>query len=304
MNKISIGACLLLALASNAYCQFKVRGIVFSEEEKQGVPGVSVLEKGTKNGTVTDIDGSFVLAVSDSSATLEFKSIGHITEEYPLRGSDSLSVKIKTDCTRHFFDSQSITFYARSGVINTPFGGQIDFAFPNFHQGTLITGLSYQAGMSGNNFINAKAEYKHFFFNCDFDIDANWYFRRISPGEFELRTHSFESNFNYDGWRATIGYSNLSINKLNQDEKSVLSAPLIGVGRWIETPPVQILITGKSAIYKVVAEWVGEVTFYTKYVELFVNYYRVDDFSEVSIGIGKEIGYWLKSQKQYRQDSK
>ncbi|MEM8968976.1 MAG: carboxypeptidase-like regulatory domain-containing protein [Bacteroidota bacterium] len=305
MNKILIGTCLLLVLASNVYCQFKVQGTVISKEEEQGIPGISIIEKGTKNGTVTDIDGSFVLEVSDSSATLVFMSVGYVTEEYPINNSDSIFIKLKPDCIRDYFDTQNITFYARSGVVNTPIGGQVDFAFPYFSQGTLITSFSYQTNFKENSFINAKAEYRHLVYNCDFDVDANWYFRKVLfDNNFESRTHSFESNFTYDGWRFVVGYSNLRFDRFEQDKELTMSAPVIGFGTWVDARTFGVMVTGKSAIYRNVTEWIGEATFHMKYIELFVNYYKLDNFSEVSIGIGKEIGYWLKSQKQYREQNK
>jgi len=57
-----------------------VNGKVTSEEEVDGIPGVNVLEKGTSNGTVTDIQGNFALEVSEG-ATLVFSSVGYNTQE-------------------------------------------------------------------------------------------------------------------------------------------------------------------------------------------------------------------------------
>jgi predicted acetyltransferase len=42
--------------------------------------GVSVLEKGTTNGTITDIDGNYQISVRQG-ATLVFSYIGYITQE-------------------------------------------------------------------------------------------------------------------------------------------------------------------------------------------------------------------------------
>ncbi|MEO0333888.1 MAG: hypothetical protein AAF223_19815, partial [Bacteroidota bacterium] len=115
---------------------------------------------------------------------------------------------------------------------------------------------------------------------------------------------SFESNFTYDGWRFVVGYSNLRFDRFEQDKELTMSAPVIGFGTWVDARTFGVMVTGKSAIYRNVTEWIGEATFHMKYIELFVNYYKLDNFSEVSIGIGKEIGYWLKSQKQYREQNK
>ena len=51
-----------------------------------GVPviGASVLEKGTSNGVITDIDGNFSLKVSSPNAVVVLSYIGYKTVELPL----------------------------------------------------------------------------------------------------------------------------------------------------------------------------------------------------------------------------
>jgi TonB-linked SusC/RagA family outer membrane protein len=43
--------------------------------------GVNILEKGTINGAITDIDGNFTITVASSNSTLVFSFIGYITQE-------------------------------------------------------------------------------------------------------------------------------------------------------------------------------------------------------------------------------
>ena len=50
------------------------------DSNKEALIGVSVLEKGTTNGTITDFDGNFTLSVS-TGATLQFSYIGFTTKE-------------------------------------------------------------------------------------------------------------------------------------------------------------------------------------------------------------------------------
>lgn len=46
-----------------------------------GLPGVTVLEKGTNNGTVTDIDGKYTITVSSPEALLVFSFVGYEAQE-------------------------------------------------------------------------------------------------------------------------------------------------------------------------------------------------------------------------------
>lgn len=58
--------------------------------------GVNVMEKGTTNGTVTDIDGKFSLQASDK-AILLISYIGYQTQEVPVAGKTWLKVALQED---------------------------------------------------------------------------------------------------------------------------------------------------------------------------------------------------------------
>jgi TonB-dependent starch-binding outer membrane protein SusC len=57
-----------------------------------GLPGVSVLLKGTTTGTVTDIDGKYSLSVPDANATLVFSSVGFKSQEIVVGAQTSINV--------------------------------------------------------------------------------------------------------------------------------------------------------------------------------------------------------------------
>src|SRR5699024_4706877 len=57
-------------------------------------------EKGTDNGTVTDMSGHFKIVVSDKNAILEFSYIGYETKEVPLQGSINLQVTMETSASQ------------------------------------------------------------------------------------------------------------------------------------------------------------------------------------------------------------
>ncbi|NIJ53766.1 SusC/RagA family TonB-linked outer membrane protein [Dyadobacter arcticus] len=67
-----------------------------NDEQAQGLPGVSIVVKGTSVGTVTDLEGNYTVN-APSAATLVISFIGYITQEIPLGGRTSLDVKMLTD---------------------------------------------------------------------------------------------------------------------------------------------------------------------------------------------------------------
>ena len=65
---------------SAAWAQRVAKGQVVSDNENEPLIGVAVVEKGTSNGTITDIDGNFSLNVQNN-ATLVFSYVGYTTQE-------------------------------------------------------------------------------------------------------------------------------------------------------------------------------------------------------------------------------
>ncbi|GEO03737.1 SusC/RagA family TonB-linked outer membrane protein [Adhaeribacter aerolatus] len=62
-----------------------------------GLPGVTVVLKGTSNGTTTDPNGSFKLNIPEASGTLVFSFIGYASQEVSLGGRTTLNVTLKED---------------------------------------------------------------------------------------------------------------------------------------------------------------------------------------------------------------
>lgn len=61
------------------------------------LPGVSIVVKGTTTGTITDSNGSFILANVPSDATLLFSFIGMKTHEVKLTGKSSINVAMEEE---------------------------------------------------------------------------------------------------------------------------------------------------------------------------------------------------------------
>jgi len=74
-------------------------GRVTSSDDDSGLPGVNILIKGTSQGTVTDIDGSYKLDVPDENAVLVFSSVGFIKEEITVGNQTVINVVISPDLT-------------------------------------------------------------------------------------------------------------------------------------------------------------------------------------------------------------
>ncbi len=74
--------------------EIKVTGVV-SDDTGAPLPGVSVAEKGTTNGTITDFDGNYEITVSNGNAILVYSFVGMIAQEVPVEGKSSIDVVLQ-----------------------------------------------------------------------------------------------------------------------------------------------------------------------------------------------------------------
>lgn len=74
--------------------QASLKGIV--EDEYGPVAGASVVVKGTTNGTVTDMNGNFVLDVKKGEI-IQISFIGYLTQEIKYNGESSVKINLKED---------------------------------------------------------------------------------------------------------------------------------------------------------------------------------------------------------------
>ncbi|WP_201983127.1 SusC/RagA family TonB-linked outer membrane protein [Hymenobacter rubidus] len=88
---------LLLTLVGRSWAQSRpVSGRVIDKSTNEGLPGVSVIVKGTTTGTATDADGRFALNVNNG-AVLQFKYLGYLTSEQPVGASGVVDISLAVD---------------------------------------------------------------------------------------------------------------------------------------------------------------------------------------------------------------
>ncbi len=73
-----------------------IRGSVVSGTDNEPLIGASVVEKGTTNGTVTDVDGQFTLSVSQD-AVIQVSYIGYTTQEIPTEKTTTFHIVLRED---------------------------------------------------------------------------------------------------------------------------------------------------------------------------------------------------------------
>ena len=74
----------------------RVSGTVI-DKEKNTLPGVNIMVKGSSGGTITDIDGHFYIEVPDKSSILVITYVGFKTQEIPVGNDINFNITLLED---------------------------------------------------------------------------------------------------------------------------------------------------------------------------------------------------------------
>lgn len=110
MRTYKLIALLLLMVGAPLYAQKKVSGRVFDEQNAPLI-GATVMVKGTNNGTIADVDGSYTLKVKEGDV-LQAVFTGYITEETVVGKSDVINFMLRED--RSLLDEVVVIGYGQA----------------------------------------------------------------------------------------------------------------------------------------------------------------------------------------------
>ncbi len=89
--------CSALLLSGALGAQVTVTGKVTSAVDGTPLPGASIQEKGTRNGTVANVNGEFSLSVASRSAVLVVSYTGYLRTEVPVSTDGPMAISIEED---------------------------------------------------------------------------------------------------------------------------------------------------------------------------------------------------------------
>ena len=70
-----------------------------TDEIGQGLPGVTVLLKGTTTGVPTNVDGTYRISVPGDDAVLVFRFLGYTSQEFTVGSQTTINVSMQPDVT-------------------------------------------------------------------------------------------------------------------------------------------------------------------------------------------------------------
>jgi iron complex outermembrane receptor protein len=94
-----IGTTVLLSSALMAEDQQKTVTGRITDNTGQALPGVNILEKGTLNGAISDVDGKFTLTVASSNSVLVFSFVGYTSQEVTVGTQTTVNITFVESAT-------------------------------------------------------------------------------------------------------------------------------------------------------------------------------------------------------------
>ena len=82
---------LLLFAIFSSFSQQKISGKV-TDINNVPLPGVSILEKNTTNGVVSDFDGNFQITLKNQDSKLVFSYLGFLTQVVPFLNKNGINI--------------------------------------------------------------------------------------------------------------------------------------------------------------------------------------------------------------------
>ena len=88
---------LLLVLTIQLNGQVSIKGKVISAFDNEPLPGATIIEKGTTNGVVSDLDGNYSIVLNSNSSRLVFSYIGFLKQEISPENRTIIDVTLEQD---------------------------------------------------------------------------------------------------------------------------------------------------------------------------------------------------------------
>lgn len=159
-SKISICLGIFGFMVTNAALasplSIKVNGQVSDASDNSPLIGCSIVEKGTNNGVLSDVDGKFSISVKDQSATLILDFIGYEKQEVVVGTKTSLNVQLTPKISQ--FDDVVVVGYGTQKKTDIT-GAVGTLKSENFNQGIVANpGQLLQGKIAGVNVTSVSGE--------------------------------------------------------------------------------------------------------------------------------------------------
>jgi len=280
------------------YGQITITGSILSEEDSTGLPGVSVIEFGTSNSVMADLNGDYKIIVSDTASFLEFSFVGCMTRKVPINGQTVINTSLKPYIIYEAFD-QKIGFYLQSGIINTPLGARFYYSTPVVGPLSVAFQFDYLTDLKLNQNLAAHLSLSRYRIRI-----SDWYiynsidfnYKKLSiSNKIDLDSYSIENYARVNNNKIILGLSKLIFYQNNASSSSKYG---LITGYEKEFRKLNYLtLTSKIGFYKKTIEYHLQIEAPLKRLRTFVAFNKINDYQEIIFGIGFKTYYYYRYQK-------
>lgn len=137
-KKVSLMVSAMLIPLSLLFAQTQVSGVISDADSGEPIIGATVMEKGTSNGTITDLDGRYSLTVANG-AILVISSVGYATIEVEAASAGDIQLKVDVTNLEEVVVTGLASSIKRSNLANSV----------STISGEQLTGMTGQTTMDG-----------------------------------------------------------------------------------------------------------------------------------------------------------
>lgn len=282
-----------------SFGQITITGSILSEEDSTGLPGVSIIEFGTSNSVMADLNGYYKIIVSDTATFLEFSFVGFVPRKVPINRQTVINTSLKPYIIYEAFD-QKIGLYLQSGLVNTLYGAR--FYYSTSVVGPLSVGfqVAYMTDFKLNQRFDASLSLSRYRFMLGpgawlyGSVDFN-YRKLIIQNSIDMVSYSIENYAMIYDHNIILGIGKIEYSPENSNNNSGFG---IIAGYKKEFRKLDYLtLTYKMGFYNETIEYHLQIDAPIKRVITFVAFNKIDDYQEIMIGIGFKTYYYYRYQK-------
>ena len=274
---------IIVLFSFNSFGQTSIKGVV-STANDGAQPGVSIVEVGTTNGTVTNFDGYYEIAVTDTNSVLIYSFVGLINKTVTIGSKKEINVQLELDTKALddvFFGCYSPVRYTEigfaSGVYYTPVGFKIKNQTPYIWGINLDLESSFTYRQKDENeYISLFLKEKSLFTLMNSGVGIMGEFRKFSFANKKFKEFILAPSYGALGFLWTVGYTNQS-RKLADLEETRIDGVFIGITKFF---PFAFNLSAKSQYLQDI--WQFDIEFSK-------HFYRPN----LTVGIGYERLYML-----------
>jgi hypothetical protein len=282
-----------------SFGQITITGSILSEEDSTGLPGVSIIEFGTSNSVMADLNGDYKIIVSDTATFLEFRYVGFVPRIVPINGQTVINTSLKPYIIYEAFD-QKIGLFLQSGLVNTLYGARFYYSTPVV--GPLSVGfqVAYMTDFKLNQRFDASLSLSRYRFMLGpgvwlyGSVDFN-YRKLIIQNSIDMVSYSIENYARIYDHNIILGLGKIEYSPENSNNNSGYG---IIAGYKKEFRKLDYLaLTYKMGFYNETIEYHLQIDAPIKRVITFVAFNKINDYQEIMIGIGFKTYYYYRYQK-------